>query len=239
MDPACYLKGKTAIVTGAGRGIGRAVARRFAAAGAKVTIAARTQQQLDETRRLIERAKGTVLAVSADVSQTDDVQRLVDEAQSTFGSIDILVNNAGLASLATIDQLEPHVFDQIIASNIRTVYLCSRAVWAVMSANDGGIIINVASVAAYDPFPGFAAYGAAKAFVVAYTRALAAEGKSCGIRIYGVAPGAVETEMLRGAFPSFPAEKTLQPDDVAALVEALVGPSCRHVSGQTIVVKKD
>jgi 3-oxoacyl-[acyl-carrier protein] reductase len=239
MEPACYLKGRTAIVTGAGRGIGRAIARRFAAAGAKVTIAARTSGQLEETRRLIEQAKGTVLAVPADVSAADDAQRLADETQATFGSIDILVNNAGLASLATIDQMEPQVFDQIVATNIRTVYLCSRAVWPTMAANSGGVIINLASVAAYDPFPGFAAYGAAKAFVVSYTKALAAEGKSCGIRVYGVAPGAVETEMLRGAFPSFPADKTLQPDDVAAFVETLAGPSCRHISGQTIVVKKD
>ncbi len=239
MQPACYLKGKTVLVTGAGRGIGRAIARRFAAAGANVAATARTQAQLEETRSLIERANGAVLAVLADVSQIDDVQRLVDEAQSTFGSIDILVNNAGFASLATIDQMEPHVFDQIVAVNIRTVYLCSRAVWPVMSANGGGVIVNVSSVAAYDPFPGFAAYGAAKAFVVAYTRALAAEGIASGIRVYGVAPGAVETEMLRGAFPGFPAEKTLQPDEVAALVETLAGPSCRHLSGQTIVMKKD
>ena len=233
------IKGKTAIITGAGRGIGRAIARRLAVGGASVVVASRTQSQLDETQRMIERAGGKVLAVSADVSNVEDVQRLVDEANSAFGGVDILVNNAGFASLATIDQMEPPVFDQIIAMNVRTVYLCTHAVWPIMLERDGGVIVNISSVAAYDPFPGFAAYGAAKAFVATYTRALATEGKSCGIRVYGVAPGAVETEMLRGAFPSFPLEKTLQPDDVAAFVELLIDPACRHISGQTITVKKD
>jgi 3-oxoacyl-[acyl-carrier protein] reductase len=239
MAQECYIKGKTAIVTGAGRGIGRAIARRLAVAGAKVVVASRTQAQLDETRRMIERAGGRVLAVSADVSSAEDVQRLVEEADSAFDGVDILVNNAGMASIATIDQMEPQVFDQLIAMNVRTVYLCSRAVWPIMVERNGGIIINISSVAAYDPFPGFGAYGAAKAFVVAYTRALATEGKASGIRVYGVAPGAVETEMLRGALPSFPKEKALQPDDIAAFVELLIEPACRHVSGQTLMVKKD
>lgn len=239
MEPACYLRGRTAIVTGAGRGIGRAIARRLAAAGANVAVAARTDEQLNETRRTIERAGGKALAVCADVSQAKDVQRLVDETLAAFSKIDILVNNVGLAPVAAIDQMEPELFDQIIAMNVRTVYLCSRAVWPLMADGGGGIIVNISSAAAYEPFPGFSAYGAAKAFVVAYTRALAAEGKSCGIRVHGVAPGAVETEMLRGAFPNFPPEKTLQPDDVAAFVETLVCPACRHVNGQTIVVTKE
>jgi len=239
MNPECYIKGKTAIVTGAGRGIGRAIARRLAVAGANVVLASRTQAQLDETCRMIERAGGKVMAVSADISKPEDVERMVDEANSVFGGINVLVNNAGLASLATIDQMEPEVFDQIIAMNIRTVFLCTRAVWPIMAEQDGGIIVNISSMSAYDPYPGFAAYGAAKAFVVTYTRALAAEGKSHGIRVYGIAPGAVETEMLRGAFPSFPAEKALQPDDVAAFVELLLEPACRYVSGQTMVVRKE
>jgi 3-oxoacyl-[acyl-carrier protein] reductase len=240
MEPAgCHIKDKIVIVTGAGRGIGRAIARRLAAGGAKVVIASRTQESLDETRRLIERANGIALAVAADVSRAEDVQRMVDEALAAFGTVDVLVNNVGLAPVMTILQMEPPVFDAIIATNVRTVYLCSRAVWPIMADHGGGVIVNISSVSAYDPFPGFAAYGAAKAFVKTYTHALAAEGKSCGIRVHGVAPGAVETEMLRGAFPDFPADQTLQPDDVASFVELLLCPSCRHVSGQTIIIKKD
>jgi NAD(P)-dependent dehydrogenase (short-subunit alcohol dehydrogenase family) len=236
--PAPALKGKTVIVTGAGRGIGRAIAKRLAAAGANLALASRTPEQLDETRRIIEQGGGTALARPADVSKAQEVERLIEETRTRFERIDILVNNAGTAPLATIDQMEPHVFDRIIATNVRAVYLCSRGVWRIMAEGGGGVIINISSVAADDPFPGFAAYGAAKAFVNSYTKALAAEGKSCGIRVYGVAPGAVETQMLRGTFPEFPADQTLEPDDVAALVETLLLPGCRHISGQTITIRK-
>jgi len=239
MERTESLKGKTAIITGAGRGIGRAIARRLSVAGANVVLASRTTEQLDETRRLIDRAGGTALAIPADVTRHEDVERLVDTALSTYSRIDILVNNAGLAPVAKITELEPPAFDRILATNVRSVYLCSRAVWPAMADAGGGIIINISSVAAFDPFPGFAAYGAAKAFVNAYTKALAQEGKASGIRVYAVAPGAVETHMLRGAFPDFPPEKTLQPDDVAALVETLLAPSCRHISGQTLVIQKN
>jgi 3-oxoacyl-[acyl-carrier protein] reductase len=238
MTQAPFLKGKTAIVTGAGRGIGRAIARRLSASGADVAVAARTEAQLDETRRLIERAGGNVLALASDMSNERDVERLIEEVIERFGRVDILVNNAGAAPLALIDEMEPDVFDRIIATNIRSVYLCSRAVWRIMADGEGGIIVNFSSLSAYDPFPGFAAYGAAKAFVNVYTKALAEEGKTLGIRVYAVAPGAVETEMLRGAFPDFPAEKTLKPDDVAQFVEMLLAPACRYISGQVITIKK-
>jgi 3-oxoacyl-[acyl-carrier protein] reductase len=238
MTQAAFLKGRTAIVTGAGRGIGRAIARRLSAAGADVAVAARTEDQLDQTRRLIERAGGNVLTLPSDMTKQEDVERLVEEVMERFGRIDILVNNAGVAPLALIDEMEPDVFDRLIATNIRSVYLCSRAVWRIMADAGGGVIVNISSVSAYDPFPGFAAYGAAKAFVNTYTSALSQEGKTCGIRVYGVAPGAVETDMLRGTFPDFPAEKTLEPDDVAQLVETLLTPAGRYISGQVITVKK-
>ena len=239
VTPTSALKGKTAIVTGAGRGIGRAIARRLSIAGADVVIASRTEEHLEQTRRMIERAGGSVLAVQTDVTKPDDVERLVEEVQERFGRIDVLVNNAGVAPVAPITDMEPHIFDRIIAVNVRAVYLCSRAVWPIMANGEGGSIVNLSSMAAFDPFPGFAAYGAAKAFINAYTKALAAEGGPVGIRVYAVAPGAVETDMLRGAFPDFPAEKALQPDDVAAIIENLLSPACRHVaSGQTIMVSK-
>lgn len=238
MNAPQYLKGKTAIVTGAGRGIGRAIAKRLGAAGARIVLTSRTSQQLEDTRLMIERGGGSALAVPCDVTDADAVERLIARTREVFGDIHVLVNNAGAAPLATIEEMEPDVFDRIIASNVRNVYLCSRGVWPVMVVAGGGIIVNISSVAAYDAFPGFAAYGAAKAFVVAYTKSLAVEGRSCGIRVYGVAPGAVETDMLRGALPDFPAEQALEPDEVAAMVELLFSSACQYSSGQTIIVAK-
>ena len=239
MQTAPSIKGRTAIVTGAGRGIGRAIALRLAAAGTKVAIVSRTLDQLNETRQLIERSGGRALAVVADITKVDDVSRLVEETRSAFGGVDILVNCAGFASVATIEHMEPAVFDALVATNVRAVFLCCRQVWPFMAKSGSGAIVNISSVAAYDPFPGLGAYGATKAFVNAYTKALADEGKPLGIRVYGVAPGAVETDMLRSSFPDYPANQTLDPDDVAALVETLLSPACTHISGQTLVIKKD
>lgn len=236
--PSVNMKGKTAIVTGGGRGIGRAIAKRFSAAGANVVVAARTLDDLHDTRMMIERDGGTVLVVPCDVSEVTDVEKLIEETMQSYGRIDVLVNNAGTAPLATIDEMEPNLFDKIVKSNVRSVYLCSRGVWHHMVQNGGGVIINTSSVAAYDAFPGFAAYGAAKAFVVAYTKSLAKEGADVGIRVYGISPGAVETDMLRGAFPDFPADMTLATDDIAAMFETLLSPSFQYSSGQTITVSK-
>lgn len=233
------LHGKIAIITGAGRGIGRAIAKRLSAAGAYVVLAARTVDQLDETRRLIVNSGGTAVAIPCDVSTVDGVEGLIAETMERFGRIDVLINNAGTAPLSTIEQMEPAVFDAIIATNVRAVYLCSRGVWPLMAATGGGAIINLSSVSAVDPFPGFAAYGAAKAFVNTYTKALAAEGRAVGIRVYGIAPGAVDTQMLRGTFPDFPDEKMLTPDDVAGLAELLLHPSSRYITGEVITIRRD
>lgn len=238
MNSSVNLKGAVAIVTGAGRGIGRAIARTLAAAGAQVAIASRTAEQLAETRRCIEMDGGRALAVVSDVTEEDAVQRLVAETRETFGPPTILVNNVGFAPLARIEQMEPAVFDRVLRTNVRSVFLCCRAVWPDMREAGGGAIVNISSVAALDPFPGFAAYGAAKAFVNLYTKALAAEGQADGIRVYAVAPGAVNTDMLRGAFPDFPEEQALEPLEVASLVETLLSPACRFVSGQTIQIQK-
>ncbi len=232
------LRGQTAVVTGAGRGIGRAIARRLAAAGAHVAITSRTAEQLHETQKCIERDSGRVLSVVADVTREDDVERLFAETAEVLGQVNILVNNAGVAPVAKIEEMEPHLFDTLVCTNIRSVFLCTRAVWDGMVKSGGGSIVNISSVSAYDPFPGLAAYGGAKAFVTTYSKGLAEEGRPRGIRVYCVAPGAVETDMLRGAFPEFPEDQVLQPEDVASLVELLLMPGARYSSGQSITIRK-
>lgn len=226
------------VVTGGGRGIGRAVCRRFAADGEQVVAASRSVADLEETSRLISADGGNCLTRPTDVGQPDEVGVLIETTAQRFGRIDVLVNCAGVAPIAKIEDLDPALFDTLMAVNVCSVYHACRAVWPVMKARAEGVIVNISSVASVDPFPGFAAYGAAKAWVNAWTKALADEGRDCGIRVFAVAPGAVETRMLRDAFPDFPADQTLQPGDVAEVVHALAQPQCRYAAGQTVFVKK-
>lgn len=231
------LAGKTVLVTGAGRGIGRAIARRLAAAGANAACVSRNADQIQQTRDLVTQQGGRALAVVGDVSNEADVQRIVEATRATLGPIDVLINNAGFAYLSTLVELQPQAFEHLLSANVRSVYLCTRAAWPDL-VRQRGAVISISSMASFDPFPGLAAYGATKAFVNLYTQGLAVEGAPHGVRAYAVAPGAVETDMLRGAFPEYPVEQTLAPDDVAALVEALLSPACRHISGQTIPINK-
>lgn len=232
------LKGKTVIVTGAGRGIGRAMARRFGAAQANVVLVARNERELDETRQALARDGGNPLAVRADLTRVEDVDRLIDESLDRFGRIDGLVNNAGNSVRSDIESMEPEQFDAMVAINIRAVYLCCRAVWRPMAEAGGGVIVNISSLAGQTPFPGFAVYGATKGFVNVFSQALSEEGLPKGIRVYCVAPGAVETQLLRGLFPDFPADQILTADDVAAFVETLFSPATRYIDGQTIRIQR-
>lgn len=225
-------------VTGGGRGIGRATCLRFAQAGDRILAVARTQAELEETRRLVV-ARGGVCEVScADVSVEEEVGSAVRDALDAFGRIDVLVNAAGVAPLGAIEELDADVFDTILTVNVRGVFLACRAVWPHMVKQGGGVIVNLSSVASEDPFPGFAAYGASKAWVNAWTRGLAEEGRPKNISVFSLAPGAVETRMLRDAFPDFPKKATMEPADVAEMIHTLAGPACKYATGRTMVFRK-
>jgi len=226
------------VVTGGGRGIGRAICQRFASSGAQVIAASRKVNELEETKSLIEKDGGCCEIHPTDVCKPDDMAALVETTVSRFGRIDVMINNAGVAMLGAIEELPADQFDVMLTVNVRAVYLGCRAVWPVMKKQGAGVIVNTSSVASTDPFPGFAAYGASKAWVNMWSKALADEGKPLGIRVFAVAPGAVETPMLRGAFPDFPAEQTLKPEDVAEMFYMVTQPSCRYSTGQTIFIKR-
>ncbi|MEK6674748.1 MAG: SDR family oxidoreductase [Planctomycetota bacterium] len=232
------MKEAVVIVTGGGRGIGRAVCTRFASAGAQVIAAARTVAELDETCRTIQSSGGRCEACATDVCSPDDIDALIDRTRQRFGRIDVLVNNAGIAPQSAIEELDEALFDLIWLVNVKAIYRTCRAVWPVMRSQGAGVIVNISSMASVDPFPGFAAYGSAKMWVNSWTKALAEEGRGVGIRVFSVAPGAVETRMLRDPFPTFPKDQALQPDDVASMVFALAQPECRYATGQTIFVRK-
>ena len=226
------------VVTGGGRGIGRAICVRFAADGAQVVAASRSETELAQTRGLIESSGGRCDVQPTDVCQPDDIGALVESTVARWGRLDVLVQCAGVAPLGTIEEFDPALFETTLAVNVTAVYRGCRAVWPVMRKQGGGVIVNISSVASIDPFPGFAAYGASKAWINAWTRALADEGRPFGIRVFAVAPGAVETRMLRDAFPDFPKDQALQPADVAEVVHTMAQPACQYATGQTIFVKK-
>ncbi len=235
-DSPLTLKDKACIVTGASQGIGRAIARRLCAAGASVLAVARTAARLDETVKACAGLAGTCTAHAADVTSAEQVAAMIARCNERFGRLDVLVNNAGVAPLSPIDQLSDQQFDELAAVNMRAVFLCTRAAWPLLRES-AGAIVNISSAAADDPFPGFAAYSASKAWINALTRALANEGKPQSIRVFAVAPAAVETPLLRGLFPELPTEQVLDPDAVAIQVEWLLREGSRHLTGQILNVR--
>lgn len=232
------MANETVLVTGGGRGIGRAVCVRFAREGYRVAALARSQDDLAETTRCVEAAGGRCLTMTVDVTDPQAVEKAVRDVAGEYGSLDVLVNNAGIAENAPIESFDIDRFDRMIATNVNAVFYACRAAWPIMKGQGRGVIINISSVAAVDPFPGFAAYGATKTFVNGLTNGLSQEGAEHGIRVYGVGPGAVDTKMLRGPFPDFPADQCLQPDDIAETVLLMTQPVYQHSSGQIVYVRK-
>jgi 3-oxoacyl-[acyl-carrier protein] reductase len=226
------------VVTGGSAGIGRAVALHFGARGYRVALCGRDAQALRAAEQEIARAAPACLALAMDVAEPEAPGRLIAEAVGRFGRVDVLVNNAGHAPLAPLDQISPADFDRAVAVNVGAVFRATRSAWPVMRRQGAGVIVNISSLASVDPFPGFSVYGACKAWVNLFTKAAADEGRPLGIRVYCVAPGAVETRLLRGLFKDFPAAQTLAPEEVAALVGVLCDEPLRHASGQTLFVRK-
>jgi NAD(P)-dependent dehydrogenase (short-subunit alcohol dehydrogenase family) len=232
------MPAKTCIITGASRGIGLATALRFARSGYNLVIAASHENELQRAAGQVAAAGAECAAVVGDIRLPESAGRLIETATQRFGRIDVLINNAGFGVLKPVDQTTPEDFDRTLAVNVGAVFYMTRAVWPVMRKQGGGIIVNVSSAASTDPFRGLSVYGATKAWVNLFTQATADEGRALGIRVYAIAPGAVETTMLRGMLPDLPAEHVLDPDAVAAAIEAMCGEGLAHSSGQTVFVRK-
>lgn len=229
----------SAIVTGAGSGIGRATALLLARRGWGVVLAGRTAATLEETRGLIEAGgSGGAVVCVCDVSREQDAQNMVALAVRSFGRVDALVNNAGYAPLAPIDDTTPAMLRASFEINALGPAYAILAVWPVMKSRGGGRIVNVSTRGAADPFPGFFAYAGAKASVNTFALSIAKEGEPHGIQGFSVAPGATETRMLRQHWGerALPRSRVQSPEVVAEVVVACAAGEQDQDNGQTIFV---
>lgn len=225
------------IITGAGSGVGRGLALLMAESGYACVLAARTKSALESTAALIaaEHPAAQTLVMPTNVSDSAQVQALIDAALEAFGRIDALANIAGYAPLQPIPRIEDETLRKVTAVNFDAVVYATRAVWPTFKAQKSGVVCNVSSMGAFDPFTGFNIYGAAKAAVNIFTKATADEGKRLNVNAYAIAPGAIETPMLRANFSekAIPAEGTLDPMDVATAIRDCLMGKTDTKSGET------
>ncbi|HET7340992.1 MAG TPA: SDR family NAD(P)-dependent oxidoreductase [Methylomirabilota bacterium] len=210
------LDGKVAIVTGAGRGIGRAIAIAFAAEGAAVALASRSRADLASVAAEIrERQHGRALAIPTDVTQDGAVDALVEQVLTDLGRLDILVTSAGTAAFGPVADSKPADWDGMLALNLRAVMVCCRAVLPTMVRQRAGLVLNLSSIATKRALPGSAVYTASKAAVEGFSRVLAEELRPHGVRVGVLVPGAVDTPIWDAMGASPPRDKMLRPEDVA------------------------
>ncbi|MEM9410837.1 MAG: SDR family oxidoreductase [Planctomycetota bacterium] len=205
------------VVTGGTSGIGRATVKLFSQQGFSICTCGRSESKLQELRSCDSISEQDFLA-QVDLADIEQTKKFVQQAIESFGRIDVLVNNAAVAPLEKLEDYSAQQFEQLIDLNIRSTFYLTQLAWQQMVQQHSGTVVNISSMAAVDPFPGFSIYGASKAWSELMTTALAAEGKDHGIRVYSVRPGAVETSLLRGLFPDFPPEQCVTPDEVAQKV---------------------
>jgi 3-oxoacyl-[acyl-carrier protein] reductase len=229
------LNGAVAIVTGAGRGIGRATALALARRGIAVVLAARTQAEIESVAAEVEAAGATVLPVVADVSREDDVAGMVDRTLQTYGRVDILVNNAG-ASLPERPVVDTSLADweRMLRINLTGPFLCARAVLPIMMRQHSGKIVNVASIGGRMGFAGIAAYGAAKAGLLHFTASLAAEVKRFGIDVNAVCPSGTDTRMLQETGRAKGRTNLIRPEEIANVIAFLVSPESSAITATAI-----
>jgi NAD(P)-dependent dehydrogenase (short-subunit alcohol dehydrogenase family) len=231
--------GQVAVVTGAGRGIGRAVALALARAGARVVLAARTAAQLDAVAAEIARAGGEALAVPADVSREEDVVALFARVRDRFAArLDVLVSNAGLGLYGPLESYPAADFDRVVGTNLRGTFLCCREAMKLMVPARSGFIINISSVVGFKGYPNQAAYTASKHGILGLTKSLAVEAQPHGIRVSVILPGGVDTEMAGAARPDLDRSVLLQPDDIAQAVLYLLSLSDRAAVDQLYIRRR-
>ena len=238
------LAGRTAVVTGGTRGIGLAIARALAEDGASVVVSGRDAGRIESAVKELESLGAPALGVVADQSKREDCDRLVDAVKERFGRIDVLVNNAGITRDQLLVRMKDDDWDQVLDTNLRGVFLMTRAAAKSMMRQKSGRIINIASTAGAMGNPGQVNYSAAKAGVIGLTKAAARELAHWSILVNAVAPGLIETDMTAGLpadarealLRQVPLKRVGAAREVAEVVRFLAGDGAAYVTGQTIHV---
>jgi 3-oxoacyl-[acyl-carrier protein] reductase len=242
------MKDQVVLITGASSGIGRATAQAMAREGARVAVNYFKNRAGAEAAVAAIRKDGREsMAVHADVTSSADVQAMVNVVRKQWGRIDILVNNAGdILGRSTLAEMTEEFWDQVMALNLKSCFLCVKAVWEEMAARKSGCIINVTSLAAHNGGgPGTTAYAAAKGGMLTYTKGLAKELASYGVRVNGVAPGVIATplqerysspELFQKFVASVPLGRAGTSEEIAEVIVFLASPSARYITGETVEV---
>jgi 3-oxoacyl-[acyl-carrier protein] reductase len=238
------LAGQTAIVTGASRGIGKAIALRLAGSGAKVACVARSADKLKETADAITAGGGTAEVHPCDVTDSAAVSKLVEELAEKWGALDIVVNNAGITKDTLIPRMEDDMWDAVIATNLRSVFLFTRAASLVMMRKRSGRIINISSVSGLMGNAGQSNYSASKAGVIGFTRTVAQELASRKVTVNAICPGFIASEMTQAMGATLdefvktriPSKRLGEADEVADAVLYLSSDSAAYITGEVITI---
>jgi len=246
MDHAFNFAGKTAIITGSGRGIGRTIALALAKTKANVVLCSRTQTEIDAVAEEIRKQGGKSLPIVTDITVNDQLERLVNATIKEYGRIDILINNAARSFMRSLLDLREDGWDKVFDTNVKAVWLLSRLVARKMIEQKSGKIINITTVGADKAEVGVAAYGCSKAALKMLTRCMAREWAQLGINVNAVAPGFIHTDFSKPMWSNPEVEKMIcqaipkgkigEPEDVVGAVLFLASSASDYITGDTIYV---